>query len=165
MPNWIIGTDGEKSWDKAAGIVRKEYGSDIEKSDSDKFYSLVTTVYKNICKSPDYDCGIGRNESVGDPKLASLAEELAVFCEAISISKLREADQIMGFHRQDANYLRRYAKKESGDTAKDTLEAAKMHDIAADAFAVVLKSKTAKDLKKAKAARMDALRFTRDRAS
>jgi len=165
MPNWVIGKDGEKSWKKAAGIIRKEYGSDIEKSDPDKFYSLVTTIYKNVCKSPDYDCGIGKAEDVGNSRFDKLAEELAVFCEAISSSKLREAEQTMGWCKQDANILRRYAKKESGDRAKQTLKASKMHDIAADAFAVVLKSQTAKDLKKAKVAYLDALTFTRDRVS
>lgn len=65
MPKWIVGKDGESAWAKAKNIVRKEYGAALEKSDSDRFYSLVTTVYKSICKSPDYDCGIGKAEDAG----------------------------------------------------------------------------------------------------
>jgi len=79
MPNWIKGPDGEKAWEKAKKIVAKEYGAGLKKSDSDKFYSLVTTIYKNVCKSPDYDCGIG--EATRNPRLSALAEDLASFCE------------------------------------------------------------------------------------
>ena len=164
MPDWVSGADGEKAWKKAKGIVAKEYGAGIEKSDPDKFYSLVTTVYKNVCKSPDYDCGIGKAEGVESKStMRKLAEELAVFCEAISSSKLREANQMLGWHEADAKYLRKEALKEKGTQKDHSLKAADMHDAASDAFRVVLKSKSAKDLNRAKQVRKNALLFTRDR--
>ena len=64
MPNWITGKDGDKAWKKATDIVTKEYGASVKDSDPDKFYSLVTTVYKNVCKSPDFDCGIKESRTV-----------------------------------------------------------------------------------------------------
>jgi len=63
MPSWVSGPDGEKAWNKAKGIVREQYGAGLEKSDPDRFYSLVTTVYKSVCKSPDFSCGVGKAES------------------------------------------------------------------------------------------------------
>lgn len=93
MPNWIKGPDGEKAWGKAKKIVAKEYGATIEKSDPDKFYSLVTTIYKNVCKSPDYDCGIAaKSESMccsGRRALRVLSEKIAQFTE----SELQEKSQ------------------------------------------------------------------------
>jgi len=163
MPKWVSGPDGEKAWKKAKGIVGKEYGAGLEKSNPDKFYSLVTTIYKNVCKSPDYDCGIGEGIQRGVGRLRGLTEQLAVFCEAISSKKIREAEQMKGWHEQDAKYLRREASKQKGTQAKQTIKAADMHDAAAEAFRVVLNSKSAKDLKRAKEARKAALLFARNR--
>ena len=97
-------------------------------------------------------------------RIAGLAEELTVFCEAISPSKLSEAKQMLGWLRQDANYLRRIAKGEKPEMSRMTKKAAAMHDAAGDAFEIALETKTMADLRKAKKARMDALVFTRERA-
>jgi len=79
MPNWISGKDGEKAWKKAKWIVSSEYGADVEKYDSDKFYALVTTVYKDICKSAGWDCGIAKKvEDVSvSGRIAKINERLA----------------------------------------------------------------------------------------
>ena len=97
MPSWLAGKHGEKAWRKAKGIVVDQYGKGLEKSDPDRFYSLVTTVYKNICKSDKYDCGI--KESVACSKGAGfgdLVDRLSLFLEAISDVKVREAEQSVG---------------------------------------------------------------------
>lgn len=75
MPSWIKGKDGELGWEKAKSIVKKEYGSGIEKSDPEKFYSLVTTIYKNVCKSPDYECGIVKKTESENVTMRSLIEK------------------------------------------------------------------------------------------
>ena len=75
MPaNLVRGPDGEKAWERAKEIVREQYG-DIEKSDKDRFYALVTTVYKSICKSPDYNCRVG--EDIRPGTMGELIERLA----------------------------------------------------------------------------------------
>jgi|GEM_PF-3695728 len=76
MPaNFVRTPDGEKAWKKAKGIVAKEYGAGLEKSDPDKFYSLVTTIYKNVCKSPDFDCWISKAEAAEPGTMGVLIEE------------------------------------------------------------------------------------------
>jgi len=90
-------------------------------------------------------------------RLSVLTEELAVFCEAVSEKKLREAKQMLGLHRQDGVYVRKLAAKSSGDEKKKWLKLAGLHDDAAEAFEVALFSKKAKDLKKAKDKRREAL--------
>ena len=81
MPEWLKGKDSEDVWNRAKSIIKDEYGN-IEKSDSDRFYSLVTAVYKNICKSKDYDCGIGKkSESIfyDSSNLKVLSERIGRF--------------------------------------------------------------------------------------
>jgi hypothetical protein len=165
MPASFVKTsDGEKAWKKAKGIVQKEYGAGLEKSNPDRFYSLVTTVYKSVCKSPDYKCGIGEDVSIFYRQIQKLAEALSPFCEGISLKKLREAEQMLGWHEQDAKYLHGEAAKETNkEHSKATLKAAESHEKAAEAFRKVLTSKSAKDLRAAKDARKVALLATRNR--
>lgn len=75
MPKWISGPDGERAWKKAKGIVANEYGRGLEKSAPEKFYSLVATIYKNVCKSSDYDCGIGEGKEMSMKELIERASK------------------------------------------------------------------------------------------
>lgn len=81
MPSWVSGKHGEKAWKKSIGIVSSEYGAGLKKSDSERFYSLVTTVYKKVCSSPDYECGIGEGLVPGNARIAVLTEQLSVFLQ------------------------------------------------------------------------------------
>lgn len=58
MPAGLVkGKDGERAWEKAKSIVRKQYPALSENGKGkDRFWALVTTVYKSVCKSPDYAC-------------------------------------------------------------------------------------------------------------
>lgn len=75
MPSNLVRTkDGEKAWKKAKVAANKQYPG-AEKSDPDKFYAIVTTIYKKICKSPDYDCRVGEEIEV-KTRMRSLIERL-----------------------------------------------------------------------------------------
>lgn len=72
MPSFIKGKDGERAWSKAKRIIGKQYPK-IDK-DSDRFYRLVTTVYKSVCKSKDFDCG--QFESINEERKMERFSEL-----------------------------------------------------------------------------------------
>ncbi len=93
MPAFVKGPDGEKAWKKAKGIVEKEYG-DIEKSDPDKFFALVTTVYKSVCKSPDFNCGEATEGAVSMGSLIERLEQKGA--EAMNKVKDRLRDKPLG---------------------------------------------------------------------
>mgnify|MGYP001822898733 CR=1 FL=1 len=63
MPAFVKGPDGEKAWGRASAEAEKQYPG-LKDSDPDRFYAIVTTIMKNICKSDKYDCG-GFGESRG----------------------------------------------------------------------------------------------------
>lgn len=151
-PNFV---KNEKVWNRAKELVKKEYG-DIKKSDPDKFYALTTTIYKSICKSPDYDCGktYESTRSLLNRMAESIISEAGV--------TLFQMEQIMGWHIQDAAYLRKWGEKQSGEKRKNAYKAAVMHELAAKEFKKVLAA-GGKGIRKAQKKRMDALRFTRDR--
>lgn len=91
MPEWISGKDGEAAWEKAKAIVKSEYGASVEKSDPDKFYSLVTSVYKKICSGEKYTCGIaGKTEST---HMKNLIEQIEVIVSGIEASELSESKE------------------------------------------------------------------------
>lgn len=59
MPaSFVVGKYGEKAWKRAKDLVDNEYGAELEESDPEKYYALVATIYKNICKSPKHDCAV-----------------------------------------------------------------------------------------------------------
>jgi hypothetical protein len=110
MPAWVKGKDGEKAWAKAKAAAKKQYPG-VEQSDPDKFYAIVTTIYKNICKSPDYDCRIGeeietrthmrhlieRLERIGNPEMrlmavADLARKIRNFSGEMAMSLADKSD-------------------------------------------------------------------------
>jgi|GEM_PF-4261046 len=165
MPSWITGKDGERAWQKAKGIVAKEYGAAVERNDPDRFYSLVTTVYKSVCKSPDYDCGIAKKTEDVSPRLDSLMERLEPFClEAVPDKKIREARQTLGFHVQDRKYIEGLLKKDrSSPDAARWKKAVAAHTAAIKAYERAIESKAAKDLKSAKDARLRALKIAMGR--
>jgi len=73
MPGFVGGRDGERAWGKAKRIILKQYpqlaGSDDEdapKAKKNKFYALVTTVYKSVCKGSDFECAPMQSESMGE---------------------------------------------------------------------------------------------------
>ena len=72
MPSFVKGKDGERAWSKAKSIIKNQY-SKIDK-DSDRFYRLVTTVYKSVCKSKDFDCG--KFESINEERKMMRFSEL-----------------------------------------------------------------------------------------
>lgn len=64
MPAGLVrGKEGEKAWERAKQIVRKNYPdlANVDKTTKDRklkdrFYALVVTLYKSVCKSPKYQC-------------------------------------------------------------------------------------------------------------
>jgi len=64
MPAWLKGKDAEKAWQWAKGKVREQYPKIDSEKDSDRFYKLVTTLYKNRCTNPDYECEPKNEETV-----------------------------------------------------------------------------------------------------
>lgn len=80
MPaNLVKGPDGEEAWKKAMSIVRDQYPDlDPDGGDSDRFYALVTTVYRSVCKSDKYSCTDSSEESVMDWKnMAAMLRPIA----------------------------------------------------------------------------------------
>lgn len=61
-------SETEKAWDRAKTLTKDQYG-DIENSDSEKFYSIVTTIFKNIIKGSKKDESL--DEMFGMLKLRS----------------------------------------------------------------------------------------------
>jgi hypothetical protein len=73
MPaGFVSGPEGEKQWERAKKAAKEQYG-DIEKSNPDKFFALVTTIYKAMCEK--HNCGT-KGESVGT-KMRDLIEGLS----------------------------------------------------------------------------------------
>lgn len=76
MPEWLRGKDSEAAWERAKKIVSDEYGKGLKDSDPNKFYALVTTIYKNICKNEKHHCGIGKKMKEGkESRLSELIEK------------------------------------------------------------------------------------------
>jgi len=77
MPQTINGKPvNEKAWKRAKAIVNQEYPK--LGGEGDKFYALVTTIYKSVCKSPDYAC---ESSVVYSRDMGSVLERLAVFID------------------------------------------------------------------------------------
>lgn len=69
----VKGPEGEKAWKRAKEIVRMSYPD--AKEDSDKFWALVQTIYKDVCKSDKYNCeSLQKNSS--SPKMSEVLERL-----------------------------------------------------------------------------------------
>ncbi len=64
MPGFVSGPDGEKVWWMAKRLAKEQYPG-LKDKDKDKFYAIVTSIMKNICKSNEYNCG-GFGESMSD---------------------------------------------------------------------------------------------------
>lgn len=75
MPAWLKGKDSEDAWEKAKSIAMDEYSEEKDK-DPDKFYAIVATIYKKICGSNKYACGVGESESVASGSMRLLIEKL-----------------------------------------------------------------------------------------
>ena len=72
MPSSSVkGPDGEKAWERAKEIVKMSY----PKAKGDKFWALVQTIYKDVCKSDKYNCESLQKES-SSPKMSEILERL-----------------------------------------------------------------------------------------
>lgn len=75
MPtNAVRGPEGEEQWERAKKAAIDQYG-DISKSDPEKFYSIVMTIYKSMCTK--HKCS-PKAESISMSKLISLLESKKV---------------------------------------------------------------------------------------
>jgi hypothetical protein len=86
MPAFIKTKEDEELWQRAKDAVVDQYG-DIEKSDPEKFFSIVTSVYKNMCKK--HECSPFKNESISR-KISELLERIAKKQNVTSIDTNKE---------------------------------------------------------------------------
>lgn len=50
MPAGIRGPEAEKSWDRAKAAAKEQYPG-LEAKNKDRFYAIVMTIYKSMCKN------------------------------------------------------------------------------------------------------------------
>jgi hypothetical protein len=91
MPAFIKTKEDEALWKRSKAATIDQYG-DIEKSDPEKFFSIVTTIYKNMCKKGG--CSPFKNEAnLCSRSMKQLLERIETMSIADAIKEKKKAEK------------------------------------------------------------------------